>query len=152
LETGVREGGRSSVRRLNRRAKASGKKTVRMATKVAKARTEAFKLAGRLRWLLGQQDAAAEWWTRSLAEGERLGTRPEIARTYLEIAVRLGEPASTRRDVNGLDARACRQRARQMFVEMGLTWDLERLDARGAGDLDRLERSRAAAPTDSTAG
>ncbi len=129
FEHALASGERGAARLLGKRAQASGKRTIRIAKTVAKARTEGFRLAGRLSWLFGRRDKAMAWWARSLAEGERLGVRPEIARTHLEIAERLGLSAGERQQVNGLDAQTCLESARRSFTEMNLQWDLARLGA-----------------------
>jgi len=129
LEHALMTGGRAAARVLGTQARASGKRAIRIARKVAKARTEGFQLAGRLCWLLGRRDKAVDWWARSLTEGERLGARPELARTHLEIAERLGVPAGQQHRVNGMDAQACLESARRSFTDMDLQWDLARLGA-----------------------
>jgi hypothetical protein len=129
LEHALAAGERTAARVLGQRARASGKHAIRIAKKVAKARTEGFRLAGRLCWLLGRRAKALDWWSRSLAEGERLGARPELARTYLEIADCLGTPLGRQYRVNGMDAQACLERARRSFTDMDLHWDLTRLGA-----------------------
>jgi hypothetical protein len=129
FEHALATGEKGAARLLGKRARASGKRAIGIAKKVAKARTEGFRLAGRLCWLRGQHDKAVDWWARSLVEGERLGARPELARTHLEIAERLGGPQGGQHRVNGMDAHACLEDARRSFAAMNLQWDLARLSA-----------------------
>jgi tetratricopeptide (TPR) repeat protein len=109
-----------------RRARRSARTALRTASKVAWRRTEVWRLAGRLQWLLGRRRRARRLFEQSLDWGERLGARPETARTYAEIG-RLGALATNGWRVRGLDAEACRARARETFEDLGLRTDLARL-------------------------
>ena len=119
---------RSNLKVLKKAAKSSSQKALGIAAKLARERTEAYKLTGRMHWLLGQQDQALKWWTKSIAEGERLGARPELARTYLEVAQRLAESGSKHRALNDTDAEAYLTKARTLFSDLGLEWDLEKVE------------------------
>lgn len=68
---------------------------------------------------------AARWWRKSLEEGTRLGARPELARTHLEVGRRL---TSLGRDAQlaGYDANGHLGAAEGIFAELGLAWDAER--------------------------
>jgi hypothetical protein len=92
--------------------------------KVAKDGVEAYRLAGTAWCLLGRRHLALHWWGRSVAEGMRLGARPELARTWLEIARRLA-PGET---IDGVDASAARARGADLLSALGLEHDLD--DAR----------------------
>lgn len=107
-----------------RSARRNGRQALATAAKMARLRTEAYRISGRYHWLRGKRRQALHWWAQSLAEGQRLGARPELARTYAEIAQRMRQEAFT---LNGLDADACLERARTLFTQMGLQRDLEQL-------------------------
>ena len=98
-------GDRSLPRALRVRARRSRAAVLRVAAKVARERTEAYRLAGRLSWVLGRHDRALAWWTKSLRTGESLGAAPELARTYAEVGERLGEASAARRVLGGLEDR-----------------------------------------------
>jgi class 3 adenylate cyclase/tetratricopeptide (TPR) repeat protein len=132
LEGATANGRAGSHRSMQRRAKRFSGEALAIAAKVAKPRTEAFRLTGRLYWLMGRHHEALRWWQRSIDAGTRLGARPELARTHLEIAERLSVPGGTDHELGGLDARGHLQRARDLFSAMGLAWDLERV-----GTLER---------------
>jgi tetratricopeptide (TPR) repeat protein len=100
---------------------------LRSGAKVAFRRTEGLRLAGRHQTLLGNVRRARRLFERAVALGERLGARPETARTWAEIATLLSAHGGTFR---GLDADAWRARARATFEDLGLRTDLERLEAR----------------------
>jgi tetratricopeptide (TPR) repeat protein len=71
----------------------------------------ATRLQGRYEWLTGEQAAAQQWWSRSLAIAEELGARYELGMTYMEIGQRMG----LRKDL---------QRAQATFTEIGDGIDL----------------------------
>ena len=96
--------------------------------KVADERTESFKLMGTYYWLIGNQKKALKWWGKSAAEGEHLGARPDLSRTYFEIGRRLLEPKSKYKELNGITAEDYLVKARALFEEMDLQWDLDELD------------------------
>src|SRR5262249_5312877 len=75
---------RQSRRALIAGAARSARLALRIAGRVARERPEVYRLAGRLAWLRGRKGQALAWWERSVDEGERLGARPEVGRTYLE--------------------------------------------------------------------
>ncbi len=89
LERALDGRSRSASWTLARQARKRGRRAVRIAGSVALQRPEAFRLAGRVQWLLGAPERALRWWAKSLAEAERLGARPALARTYMEIGERL---------------------------------------------------------------
>lgn len=123
--------GGGARRMLAWRARRSARQAIRLAATVARERVEVYRLAGRLWWRLGKSERAVGWWERSLREGERMAARPELARTYLEVGQRLTEAGSGARLVNGKPAATYIDAARRLFVEMNLTWDLERAGETG---------------------
>ena len=80
-------------------------------------------------WLIGNQQKASKWWNRSTAEGERLGARIELARTYREIGKRFLEKESRFSELNGIKAEEYLDKARVLFEGLNLQRDLEELDA-----------------------
>lgn len=79
-------------------------------------------------WLMGKQKKAVSWWFSSIKEGERLGARIELSRTYMEIGSRLIEKKSKFRELNGIKPEEYMEKARTLFEGLDLQWDLERLD------------------------
>jgi class 3 adenylate cyclase/tetratricopeptide (TPR) repeat protein len=74
-------------------------------------RTEALKLMGSCEWLAGRKGAALSWWRRSIAEGERLGAKIELAHTLHDAGELLGAMKP------GPDWRA---RAVALYSELGI--------------------------------
>ena len=60
-------------------------------------------------------------------EGERLDTRPDLAGTYMEIGKRFLEKKSKNKELNGINAEGYIEKARTMFQDMDLQWDLDEL-------------------------
>jgi tetratricopeptide (TPR) repeat protein len=110
-----------------RQARKSSRTALRSAAKVAWRRTEVLRLAGRYQSLLGRPERARRLLERSADVGERLGARPETARTYAEAGRLLSRRAWRSQRFRGLDGAACVARARESFEQLGMTWDRERL-------------------------
>ena len=121
-------GGKRAVRR---RARSSLRQAVRLAGKVASRRPEVFKLAGHLDWVRGRRRRALGWWRRSLAAGEALGTRPELARTRLEVGLRLAGAPGGPGSLDGVSAAELLDQGRAELEALDL--DLGSGAARGAG-------------------
>jgi hypothetical protein len=79
-------------------------------------------------WLTGKQKKAHKWWDKSIKTGEAMGARPDLSRTYFEVGKRLLEPCSKYKELNGITAEEYLEKARILFVEMDLQWDLDELD------------------------
>ena len=110
----------------------AGKKAVKTSRKVAFDKTETYKLMGVYYWLIGKQRKALKWWRKSIFAGEGMDGRLELSRTYFEVGQRLLEPGSKHKSLNGMKAEEYLEKARAMFEEMDLQWDLDQLDRIGA--------------------
>jgi hypothetical protein len=115
-------GRNGSLATLRAEARKSARQALRVANGVAGARVETWRLAGRLDWLLGRPKKAIAWWTCAIAEAERLDAKPELARTCAEMALRARAANAT-----GVDVHAHLERARVLFSEAELAWDLVQL-------------------------
>jgi len=87
-----------------------------------------FGSIARYHWLTGRQNRAFKLWRKAIEEGKRLGALPDLARTYMEIGKRLLEEKSNYEELNGITAEEYLDKARSMFQEMDLQWDLDELD------------------------
>jgi len=110
-----------------RRARKSMRAALGSAAKVAWRRPEVLRLAGRYHWLVGRPARARRLFDRSAEVGERLGARPETARTYAEVGRLLCLRARPDERFRGLDGPACLARARAIFEELDLGGDLDRM-------------------------
>jgi hypothetical protein len=127
LEQAVASGDVPRKKTASRDALAAAKPALRTAAVLAMIRTETYRLTGTLHWIAGSTRKALRWWERSVAEGRRLGARPELARTHAEIAVRLGSRSGAPTIVAELSAAEHRDEARRLFLELGLDLDLAHL-------------------------
>jgi class 3 adenylate cyclase/tetratricopeptide (TPR) repeat protein len=112
------EAGTPAARRRRRSARRSVARATTVAGRIARERVEAFRLAGRLHWLGGRRRKALARFEEGLAEGERLGARPALARLHAEIAARLDTGGDLK--VAGGDAAAHHARAAALADEIGL--------------------------------
>ena len=131
LEMTIRSEIPSNLAHLRKQAYQAGKAALRNSRKYAPYRTKIFRLMGLYYWLIGKQGKALTWWTRTIREGERLGARPDLARTYFEVGKRLLEPHSKYKELNGISAKEYLDKAEKLFREMDLEWDLEQLERAG---------------------
>jgi len=113
---------------LRRAALTSGRKALSNSKMVAERRTEVYRLKGKYYWLVNKDKKALKWWSKSISEGTRLGARPELARTYMEVGKRLSESKSQYKELNGISENEYLNKARSMFKEMDLQWDLDELE------------------------
>jgi hypothetical protein len=128
LEKSIKTGIKRELREIRRRTLRSGRKMIKNVQKVACDKTEAFKLMGTYFWLIDKQQNALRWWNKSIQEGERLGARLELSRSYFEIGKRLTEPKSRYSELKGKKTEEFLEMARTIFEELDLQWDLDDLD------------------------
>ena len=128
LKQATKNGQKAGISECRKSAVKSGKLMLKVAKKVAHHRTEAYKLQGVYCWLLNEPSKALIWWQKAIDEGEQLGARIELSRTYFEIGRRLLEPKSKFKKLKGVKAEEYLKKARSMFKEMDLRWDLDEID------------------------
>jgi tetratricopeptide (TPR) repeat protein len=128
LENAILLDDRSRISEYGKKAFKSGKLALKNSRKLACDRTEVFRLMGLYCWLMNSQNKAIGWWRRSMAEGEHLGDRVELARTHMEIGKRLLEKKSRFRELDGVESEAYLEKARILCEQMGLDWDLDEFD------------------------
>jgi tetratricopeptide (TPR) repeat protein len=95
--------------------------------KYAVGRSEYFRVMGTFYWLIGNQKQALKFWNKSIAEGKQLGARVDLSRTYLEVGRRLLGPESKYKEFHGFKVDQHLEKAKAMFQEMDLLWDLDEL-------------------------
>jgi tetratricopeptide (TPR) repeat protein len=105
-----------------------GSESLKVCKKVNAVRVETMRYMGTFRWLTGKKRDALKWWRLSIDTGEAFNMKPELSRTYFEIGKRLSEPNSPYRELNGISAAEYLNKAKTMFEEMDLQWDLEQLE------------------------
>ena len=128
LEEAIKGADKSALSIHRASARKAGKKALQLAKRYAPMRTEALKLMGVYYWLIGKQRKALQWWLKGIKEGQRLNDRLELSRTYFEVGRRLLEPKSKYKELDGIKAEDYLEKARVMFEEMDLQWDLDELE------------------------
>jgi class 3 adenylate cyclase/tetratricopeptide (TPR) repeat protein len=128
LNESIRSGNKREASQCRKKANKSGKRLLKVTKKVAQYRTDSYKLRGVYCWLINEQKKALKWWQRAIAEGESLNARLELSRSYFEVGKRLLEDKSKFRKMNGIKAHEYLEKARALFEEMELHWDLDELD------------------------
>jgi class 3 adenylate cyclase/tetratricopeptide (TPR) repeat protein len=118
IKNGEKDAGAS-----RRSAVRSGKMLVRTCRKAALFRADSSRLMGVCAWLSNDRNAASRWWGKALVEGEALGARAQLARTYAEMGARFGASP-----VNSGRAKESLQKAKDIFSDLGLHEDLANLD------------------------
>lgn len=121
-----------------KRALKTAKKAIKYSRKSAADLTESYKLMGVYFWLLGRQKKAMKWWKKSISEGERLEARLELSRTFFEVGKRLSEKKSRYKELNEISSQEYLTKAKSLFEEMDLKWDLEQLEKIECHALQRL--------------
>lgn len=127
LKEAIRNGNQSGSVEFRKKAAKSSKMLLGVSRKAAQHRTESYKLTGLYYWLTNKQKKALKWWHKAIEEGERLGARLELSRAYFEIGKRLLESKEEYQMLDGIRADEYLQRARVLFEEMDLQWDLDEL-------------------------
>jgi len=133
LEEAVNNGDNPRIRQLARESWKWGMQAMKASKKFKRDRVEVLRLLGTHSWLMGKRNKALKWWAASVGTGERLKMMLDLSRTYFEIGKRLSEPNSPYREINGISAAEYLNKAKTMFEEMDLQWDLEQLEHLMAG-------------------
>jgi len=118
----------SGVSSLQKNAFKSGKEALKGLRKYAPYRTKLLCLTGEYYWIVGKQKKAIKWWSKSIKTGEEICARPDLSRAYFTIGKYLMDPNSQYKTLNGIAAKEYLDKARVMFQEMELQWDLDELD------------------------
>ncbi len=119
---------RTTTFEYRKKAGKSCKKLLKLARKSSQYRVDAFRLAGNYFWLINKEKKAFQLWQKGLEEGERLGARLQLSRIYLELGIHLQKAESGYAMFNRENPIAYLERARALFIEMNLEWDLEKLN------------------------
>jgi tetratricopeptide (TPR) repeat protein len=127
LHDSIRHGNRETELELRVQAAKVSAKLIRVTRKAAQHRTEALRMKGVYYWLTNKPDLAFKWFSKSVQEGERLGARPELSRTYYQIGKRLIQTNGKYKHLNGIKPEEFLNKAKSIFEELRLEWDLDKL-------------------------
>ncbi|MBN1950073.1 MAG: hypothetical protein JW801_02665, partial [Bacteroidales bacterium] len=98
---------------------------VSVSAKVNCIKTEAFRFRAISLALSGKPGKALRFFNKSIEFAQWYGARVELSRTYFELGKFLSDLHSGKRQLKGLSGKEYLEKARGMFEEMGLEWDLE---------------------------
>lgn len=129
LEDSLKAGRREESSEYRRKAFKSGKMLIKTCRKAAQYRMESYRLMGVYRWLNRDQKGAFKWWHKTIREGESLGARPQLARTYAEMGMRLFEVRNESAEPDMIRAKEILQKAKTMFSDLKLHNDLNDLNS-----------------------
>ena len=74
---------------------------------------------------IGNHKAAYKAFNKTIKIGEKLKAKLELSRTYFETGKFLSDPKTNYNELNGHSASHYLEKAKSMFEEMDLQWDLE---------------------------
>lgn len=135
LEESLKAGRKKESSEYRKRVLKSGKRLIKTCEKAAWYRPESYRLLGVYHWLIQDRKNAFTWLHKAIREGEKIGARPQVARTYATMAL-YARSVKGRKPVLP-KAKEYLQTARTMFRELGMQYDLEELNS--AISRDRLE-------------
>lgn len=128
LEEAVKNGDNPRIHQLSKESRKWVMQAMKASRKFKRDRVEVLRLMGTRSWLIGEHKRALKSWGDSIETGERLKIKTDLSRTYFEVGKRLSEPNSPYKKINGIGASDYLNKARAMFEEMDLQWDLEQLE------------------------
>ncbi|MGV7224518.1 MAG: adenylate/guanylate cyclase domain-containing protein, partial [Nitrospinales bacterium] len=106
LEDSLRSSNKPDFAKYRQHARKSCKNVLKNSKKYAPLRSAVFRLTGTFYWLINKQNKAVKYWQQAISEGERVGARPDLARTYMEIGKRFLENKSKHKKLNGIRVEA----------------------------------------------
>ena len=115
------------VVQLGKHTQKSCRMALKNVPKHAHCRTKTFRLVGDYYWLMDKQGKALKWWGKAINEGECVGARPDLSRTYFKVGKRLLDPENKHTTLNGIDTNGYLDKTGSLFEEMGLERDMDDL-------------------------
>ena len=114
--------------KMKKTAHKAGKNALKKLKKCAPYNTRILRLTGTFYWLTGKQSRAFKWWNKAIKKGEELCAWPDLSRAYFEIGKTLLNPKCKYKEWNGATAEGYLEKARTLFEELDLQYDLDELD------------------------
>ncbi len=97
---------------------------IRLSRKMRSASVEAYRLKALAYCLIGKQKKAFQYFTLSIRAGHQYNAVLELSRTYFEAGKCLLDPRSKKSSLLGLSGSEYLLKARALFEEMDLQWDM----------------------------
>ncbi|MCD4683501.1 MAG: hypothetical protein K8R86_09490 [Bacteroidales bacterium] len=105
----------------------ASKTAIQTSKKVALKTVEANRLHSIILWEIGNHKAAYKSFDKTIGIGEKLKAKLELSRTYLETGKFLSDPQVKYNELNGNPTSYYLNKAKTLFEEMDLQWDLGEL-------------------------
>ncbi|OYT14234.1 MAG: hypothetical protein B6I19_01115 [Bacteroidetes bacterium 4572_114] len=86
--------------------------------------TEAYLIRAKLYNFLNKPKKTLKYLHLAITTGEKYNGRLELSRAYFELGKFLSNPKTKQKQLNGLSGNDYLEKARAMFEEMDLQWDL----------------------------
>ncbi|MEZ5196728.1 MAG: AAA family ATPase [Bacteroidales bacterium] len=103
----------------------TSKKLISKSKKFVSNLTEAYVLRARIFMFQGKLGKAIKNLQLAIQAGEKYQSRLELSRAYFETGKFLSDPKTKQKQLNGLSGKEYLEKAKTMFEEMDLQWDLE---------------------------
>jgi len=120
------------TKKLQRKDCKSFRKTSHEAVKYSKMYAgnliEAYRLRAISLYFSGKYTKALKYFKKSIAFGETSGGKLELSRSFFELGKFLSDPKTKKKKLNGLAGNEYLEKARQLFIEMDLKYDLAELE------------------------
>jgi len=100
-------------------------KLIHLSEKLHSSETEAWRYMASVYWLLKKQNKAFKCYSRSIIAGQKYNCPLELSRTYFEVGKCLHDPHSIKGSLLGMSGSEYLFKAKSMFEEMDLQWDLQ---------------------------
>ncbi|MCB2222422.1 MAG: AAA family ATPase [Bacteroidetes bacterium] len=101
-------------------------KSVKTAKLVLSHLTEAYRLQAEACWFCKHHKKAKQAFRKSMEAANKFGAKLELSRTYFELGKFLSDPKVKYNKLNGKPAEFYLEKAKTMFEEMDLQWDLDK--------------------------
>jgi tetratricopeptide (TPR) repeat protein len=88
---------------------------------------ESHRIMANSLWMMQEKNRAIKHYLKSIEEAKRVNGKLELSRTYFELGKRMSSNGFTKK-VNDLNGEEYIGKARQLFSEMNLTYDLNELE------------------------
>jgi tetratricopeptide (TPR) repeat protein len=129
LKESMESGNKEMSSEYKKRTFKSCKSFLRISRKAAQHRIESYKLMGLYYSIIKRPKRALTWWLSAIREGERLGARLELSRTYFAVGQYLQRWGSKYPVLDGKQPQEYLERAKALFHEMDLHHDLAEVDS-----------------------
>lgn len=120
------QGDKLALKNTTKKCRKNAKAVNRLCRIASCDRTEGLRLVGLVWMLLGREAKAFKCLGKSIREGKKLGANLELSRSYFAFGKFLRKNGPYSKKVKKVDGDKCLQKARRMFIEMDLKWDIDK--------------------------